>query len=118
VVCHPEVLGGWHPDALVCISGGFHRSPFSPERPGDSSVDPPMPLERSRVTFDRLLRQGWRVTLRGLATDHAGAIGTVFDPVRHRCVPTDDPSREAALITVATLIADLALAGPEPIRER
>jgi predicted esterase len=123
-VCHPEAFGGWRPDALICISGGFHRSPFSPEQPSGSSVDPSVPLvlfhgsfdgvapsERSRVTFDRLLREGWSVTLRELATDHAGAIGTVYDPARHRCVPTDDPSRREALVTVATLIADLALGG-------
>jgi predicted esterase len=124
LLCHAEAFGGWRPDALVCISGGFHRSPYSPEQPSDSSVDPSVPLvlihgasdevvppERSRVTFDRLLQEGWNVTLREVATDHAGAIGTVFDPARHRCVPTDDPGRQEALVTVAGVIADLALAG-------
>ncbi|MGA2306454.1 MAG: hypothetical protein ABSH29_20045 [Acidimicrobiales bacterium] len=45
-----------------------------------------------------------------MPTDHAGAIGTVYDTGRQRCVPTDDPGRREVLVAVAALIADLALA--------
>jgi predicted esterase len=124
VVRHPELVGGWRPNGFVGISGGFNRSPFFEEECGDSSVDPSIPLvlvhgssdeiarpERARVTRDHLLREGWSVTGREVTTDHAGAIGTVYDPVLHRCVPTDNPGRLEVLTTVASLIADLALAG-------
>jgi predicted esterase len=124
VVRHPELLGGWRPAGFVGISGGFNRSPFFEEEWRDSSVDPSIPLvlvhgssdevalpERARVTRDHLLDEGWSVRGREVTTDHAGAIGTVYDPARHRCVPTDDPSRLEVLTTVASLIADLALAG-------
>ncbi len=133
LVCHPELVGGWRPSAVVAISGGFNRSPFTHDDMQDewrrssgapSTVDPSIPLllvhgssdeivppERSVVTFARLLEDGWSVTLREVTTDHAGAIGTVFDPARHRCVPTTDPGRRDVLTTVAELIADLALEG-------
>ena len=133
LVCHPELVGGWRPGAVVAISGGFDRSPFTHDAIADewrrssgapSTVDPSIPLllvhgssdeivppERSVVTFARLLEEGWRVTHREVTTDHAGAIGTVFDPARQRCAPTTDPGRQDVLTTVAQLIADLALEG-------
>lgn len=125
VVRHPELFGGWRPKGFVGISGGFNRSPFFKEEGSrDSSVDPSLPLvlvhgssdeivlpERARVTCDHLRKEGWSVTSREVTTDHAGAIGTVYDPARHRCVPTDDPSRLEVLTTVASLIADLVLSG-------
>jgi hypothetical protein len=49
-----------------------------------------------------------------VATDHAGAIGTVFDPARRRCVPADDPTRRDVRTTVAAVIADLATLGSTP----
>ena len=124
LVRHPELVDGWRPTALVGISGGFNRSPFSQNEWRSSSVDPSIPLllvhgssdevvppERSVVTGARLLEEGWHVTLREVATDHAGAIGTVFDPTRHRCVATEDPGRRDVLTTVAEAIAHLALKG-------
>jgi alpha/beta superfamily hydrolase len=124
VVRRPEVVDGWRPTAFVGISGGYNRSPFSPEREQESSGDPAIPLvlvhgssdeivplDRSLVTYDHLAAEGWRVTLREVPTDHAGAIGAVYDPVRQRCLPTDAPARREVLITVATIITDLALAG-------
>ncbi len=124
LVRHPELVDGWRPTAFVGISGGFNRSPFSQDEWRSSSVDPSIPLllvhgasdevvppERSVLTGARLLEEGWRVTLREVTTDHAGAIGTVFDPTRQRCVATDDPGRRDVLTTVAEAIADLALKG-------
>ena len=115
---------GWRPTAFVGLAGGFSRSPFSREQPSALSIDSSIPLllvhgssdevvppVRSRVTFDQLHREGWNVRFREVATDHAGAIGTVYDTARQRCVPTDDPRRREVLGAVATLIADLALAG-------
>jgi dienelactone hydrolase len=123
VVRHPEVVDGWRPKAFVGISGGFMRSPFSREEDWESAVDPAIPLvlihgssdevvplERSVVTCDRLLAEGWSVTLREVPTDHAGAVGTRYDPARHLCVPTDASPR-AVLVTVAGIIAGLALTG-------
>jgi predicted peptidase len=117
------VVLGWRPTAFVGLAGGFSRSPFSREQPSALSIDSSIPLllvhgssdevvppVRSRVTFDQLHREGWNVRFREVATDHAGAIGTVYT-ARQRCVPTDDPRRREVLGAVATLIADLALAG-------
>jgi predicted esterase len=124
LVRSPEVIGGWRPSAFVGISGGFNRSPFSGEEQPELSVDPAIPLVlihgaadevvpfgRSSAMYDRLLGQGWNITLRAVQTDHAGAIGTVYDPARQCCVPTDDAGRRETLVTVAAIIADLARAG-------
>ena len=61
------------------------------------SADEVVPFERSLVTYDRLLAEGWRVTLREVPTDHAGAIGTAYDPALQRCVPSDGSSCRSAL---------------------
>jgi predicted esterase len=124
VVRHPACVGGWRPTAFVGISGGFAQSPFSPAVESEPSVDPAIPLvlihgsadevvplARSLVTYDRLLAEGWSVTLREVPADHAGAIGTKYDPARQRCVPSDDSSRRGVLVTVAAIVAGLALAG-------
>jgi dienelactone hydrolase len=121
LVRHPELVGGWRPTAFVGIAGGFNRSPFFEDERSGSSVDPSIPLvliygstdevvprKRPLVVFDSLSVAGWNVTLREVATDHAGTIGTVFDPARHRCVATDDPRRREARTLVAEVIAGLA----------
>jgi len=122
VVLRPEMVGGWRPAAFIGISGGYQGSPFYQEGRRKISSDPSVPLlllhgsadevvpvERSRITLERLRSEGWRVTLREMPTDHAGAIGTVYDPVRHRCVPAVDFSRPGVLAATATMIAELAL---------
>jgi dienelactone hydrolase len=127
LVRHPELVEGWRPTAFVGISGGFNRSPFFEKGRRGSSADPSIPLVlihgstddvvprgRSALIFERLSREGWSVTLREVATDHAGAIGTVFDPARRRCVPADDPTRRDVRTTVAAVIADLATLGSTP----
>jgi len=60
--------------------------------------------------FESLRSVGWNVVLREVNTDHAGTIGTIYDPYRRRCVPTSDPGRQALLTTIAGWIAELALA--------
>jgi dienelactone hydrolase len=124
VLRHPEVVGGWRPTAFVGISGGFHRTPFSGTARRQPSVDPTIPLvlvhgssdevvpfARSPNTYDDLVREGWSVTIRAVPADHAGAIGTVYDSARRRCVPTEGTVRREVLTIVAAVIADLALAG-------
>ncbi len=116
------ILGGWRPAAFIGIAGGFDDSPYSDQDSfgvtGDPSVplllihgssDEVVPIERARITFQALLEAGWKITLREVETDHAGAIGTVYDPTDHRCVPTEDPIRQELLTTIAGWIADFAL---------
>ena len=113
----PRPLSAFRADSM-------DRRPLRNNGPRDSSVDPSIPLllvhgssdeivipERAGLTCEHLRKEGWSVTSREVTTDHAGAIGTVYDPARHRCVPTDDPGRLEVLTTVASLIADLALSG-------
>jgi predicted esterase len=122
VVLRPGIVGGWRPAAFVGISGGYQGSPFAREGRGEFSSDPTVPLlllhgsadevvpvERSRITLERLREEGWRVTLLEVPTDHAGAIGTVYDSVRHRCVPAVDSLRLEVLATTATMIVEFAL---------
>jgi predicted esterase len=116
------VLGGWCPAAFVGLSGGFDESPFSRRGLFGVTADPSVPLllihgssdevvpvERARTTFQDLSGTGWEITLREVESDHAGAIGTVYDPTGHRCVPTGDPIRQELLTTIAAWVAELAL---------
>ena len=124
VVLRSTLLGGWRPAAFAGISGGYSHSPFHGPRaigvPPDPSVPLPLllvhgssdevvPVERARLTYEALRRAGWPVVLHEVASDHAGAIGTVYDPTAQRCVPTDEPVRRETLATVAGWISDLAL---------
>ena len=74
------------------------------------SSDEAVPIERSRSTFDSLRSSGWNVVLREVDTDQAGTTGTIYDPYRRRCVPTDDTDRKEMLTTIAGWVADVALA--------
>jgi len=118
-----SILGGWLPDGFVGLSGGFDDSPYRLPDPSGMTAHPSVPLllvhgssdevvpvGRSRSTFESLRSVGWNVVLREVDTDHAGTIGTIYDPYRRRCVPTSDPGRQALLTTIAGWIADLALA--------
>jgi predicted esterase len=115
------ILGGWRPAAFVGLSGGFDGSPFSgtgsppvtlkPSVPLlliHGSSDEVVPVEGARTAFETFRDRGWQITLREVPTDHAGAIGTIYDPILHRCVPTDDPVRREQLTTIARWIADFA----------
>lgn len=125
VVLLTTVLGGWRPAAFVGLSGGFDHSPFrgtgTPRTPAPSvplllihgSADEVVPVTRARAAFEDLRDRGWEVELREVETDHAGAIGTVYDPARHRCVPTVEPGGQEQLSTIAGWIADFACLGHE-----
>jgi predicted esterase len=118
VVLHSTIIGGWRPAAFVGLSGGFDGSPYhEPDAIGTTadpsvplllihgSADEVVPIERARMMRDQLFSAGWHIRLREVETDHAGAIGTVYDPINHRCVPTDDPARRHLLTDIARWIA-------------
>jgi predicted esterase len=117
-------LEGWGPGAFIGISGGYDQSPFdecitSPftHRPSirllliHGSSDEVVPVGCSRRTFERLRAAGWDVVLREVDTDHAGTIGTIYDPYLGHCVPTAVPDRQELLKTIAAWMAELILTG-------
>ena len=121
VALHPGLVGGWTPVALVGLAGAYDESPFGGE-PFDGAdagrggralllhgsadtVVPPRHLTRVARSFGAL---GWEIDGRTLATDHAGIVGTEYDPWRRRCVTTRDATRLAAGARVAELIARTA----------
>ncbi len=123
VVRMSTILGAWRPDAFIGLSGGFDESPYREPDPDCLTAGPSVPLllihgasdevvpvGRSRSTCEDLRSAGWDVSLREVDTDHAGTIGTVYDPYRRRCVPADDPDRQALVTTIGGWIADLAFA--------
>jgi predicted esterase len=130
IALHPDIAGGWHPTGVVGLGGSFHRTPFGGRpardplggdvvggagRPGllvHGTSDNVIPLERSVSGTGVFAEAGWRVVLRQVDTDHAGVIGTVYDRSLKRCIPSDDPVRQAVLAVVAGAVARLAL-GPE-----
>jgi pimeloyl-ACP methyl ester carboxylesterase len=122
VVLLSSILGGWRPAAFIGLSGSFDDSPYRDGQTFDLSVDPTVPLllihgasdevvpvERARMTAERLVGAGWKTSLREVETDHAGSIGAVYDPDTHRCVPTDDPIRGELLASIGGWMADFAL---------
>jgi len=125
VALHPELAGGWHPSAVVGLAGGYDTSPFGGDplarapvggagRPGlvvHGTADTEVPPERSVEAAGTFAGAGWRVVLRQVDADHAGVIGTEYDRVRRRCVPTVDPVRLGVLHALAAEMADVAL-GP------
>lgn len=117
-----SILGSWRPAAFIGLSGSFDESPFGDGQPFDITVDPTVPLllihgssdevvpvERARMTVETLAGAGWKASLREVETDHAGAIGTIYDPTTRRCVRADDPVRRRTLATVAGWMAEFAL---------
>ena len=120
---HPGAVDGWSPSAFVGLGGSYAGSPFGPDlfagsaaAPGrrmlliHGSADTLVPAARSVEAAGRLVGLGWAARLRQVGTDHAGVIGTVYDRVRHRCVPTEDPIRAVVRGVVADLVADVAFA--------
>jgi pimeloyl-ACP methyl ester carboxylesterase len=121
VVLLSSILGGWRPAGFIGLSGSFDDSPYRQGDSFDVAVDPAIPLllihgssdevvpvARARTTLERLGRAGWRASLREVETDHAGAIGAIYNPDTHRCVPTDDPHRRQHLGTIGGWMADFA----------
>ena len=94
---HPDIVDGWHPSGLVGLAGSYDGSPFG-GRPVRGRTGGPAPdgrrwwptgprtrwcrLQRSVEAADRLAGLGWPVVLRQVDTDHAGIIGTEYDPWR------------------------------------
>jgi predicted esterase len=123
---HPGIAHGWHPSGLVGLAGSYGGSPFDGHRDAGEPVggagrpalvahgtaDPVVPPTGSVSAAGRLAESGWRVVLRQIDTDHAGIIGTDYNPWRKRCVPTEDADRLAVLDSVARAVAAVAL-GPD-----
>lgn len=122
----PDIADGWHPSGLVGLAGSYDESPFD-GRPGagdpvggagrpalvaHGTEDPVVPQAGSVAAAARLAEAGWRVVLRQVATDHAGIIGTEYNPWRKHCVPTADPGRLEVLEAVARAVAAVVL-GPD-----
>lgn len=125
VAGRPGIAGGWHPAGLVGLAGSYDGSPFDGRRDAGGSVggagrpalvahgtvDPVVPPTGSVSVAGQLAEAGWRVVLRQIETDHAGSIGTDYNPWRNRCAPTQDADRLAVLDSVARAVAAVAL-GP------
>ena len=72
-----------------------------------------VPVAASREFAALLARRGWPVRLEEQPTDHAGVIGTEYDPSARRCVPTAAGAAAAAGRLSARMIAKAAGAGQE-----
>lgn len=122
IALHPDLVDGWAPVAWAGLAGSYDESPFGddlfagvgsgPQGPSALLVhgtgDTVVPVRRSEEAAERLGGLARSVHLCPVATDHAGVVGTEYDPWRRRCVATADPSREAARAEVAALVAALA----------
>ena len=121
IALRPELVDGWRPRAVIGIAGGYGDSPFGrlglsgagptaspiPTHLLHGSEDGIVPVEGSRSAAARLKALGWPVVLEELPTDHAGIIGTEYDPYLRRCVPTDDRTAAEAKAYVAWRIAEV-----------
>jgi predicted esterase len=115
LMLHPQAAGGWRPRAFVGLAGGYDSSPITNAplaegRTTEANVpcllihgirDHIVPVQRSREFHRALHDWGWQSELRELDTDHAGIIGTRYDPVRGRCVTSDDADHLRAVERVA-----------------
>jgi len=130
VALHPALVDGWAPVAWAGLAGSYDESPFGDDLftgvgtgAGEHGRWPPallahgtrdtvVPVAHSKEASDRLVGLARSLRLLQLATDHAGVVGTEYDPWRRRCVPTTDPSREATRARVATEVAALVAGAP------
>jgi dienelactone hydrolase len=115
VMLNPLLMEGWRPRAFVGLASGYHAAPITgiPLAEGmatDAGVpcllihgvrDHIAPVQRSREFHRALQDRGWTSNLKEVDADHAGVIGTRYDPVRRRCVPSDNPARVRVLGSVA-----------------
>jgi predicted esterase len=115
---HPDVIEGWRPNAFVGIAGGYDKSPITDGALTDHMTSEPdvpcllvhgtedhvVDVQRSRDSHEALLGWGWKSTLREVGTDHAGIIGTRYDPQKNRCLPTNELERVEAVNAVANWI--------------
>ncbi len=118
VTLHPQATEGWRPRNFVGIAGGYDKSPITDGALTDAMTNEPdvpcllvhgtddhvVPVQRSRDFHEALLGRGLRSTLREVDTDHAGIIGTRYDPQQSRCVATDEVARVETVHAVADWI--------------
>ena len=70
--------------------------------------DATVPVAAAREFAALLARRGWPVRLEEQPTDHAGVIGTEYDPSARRCVPATAGPAVAAGRLSARMIAEAA----------
>ncbi len=118
VMLHPQVTAGWRPMTFVGIAGGYDKSPITDGALTEAMTNEPdvpcllvhgtndhvVPVQRSRDSHEALLRWGWKSALREVDTDHAGIIGTRYDPQQKRCMATNEMARVETVNAVASWI--------------
>jgi len=124
----PDAVGGWRPLAVVCLGAAYTRltpvtggSPIEDLAATDALAPAPVPfvlvhgvedavvpVAASREFAALLARRGWPVRLEEQPTDHAGVIGTEYDPSARRCVPATGGPAVAAGQLSARMIAESA----------
>ncbi|MER7200352.1 alpha/beta hydrolase [Streptomyces sp. CB01635] len=125
VALDPDHFGGPSsrpPAAVVGIAGGYRRPARTtgavplqalgratarvPVRLVHGTEDPAVPVESSREMHEALRAHGWDCALSEQATDHAGVLGCVYNPVAGRCV--GDASVSAFCEATAEVVAAVA----------
>jgi predicted esterase len=115
LMLHPPITDGWRPNAFVGLAGDYGTSPFSDDllvKGMTNAADAPcllvhgtedevVPASRSRESHEALRSWGWQSVLKELDTDHAGIVGTRYDPKSGRCLPSEESSRVRAVHSVA-----------------
>ena len=120
LMLHPEEAGGWRPTGFAGFAGGYDESPISGlplvGSPGTAPVpclvvhgtdDSVVPVQQSRDFASQLLGCGWPVSSLELETDHAGVIGTEYDPNVGRCFSSREPGAIVAMQAAVRLLSGL-----------
>ena len=122
----PGAVGGWRPLGVVCLGAAYTRlTPVTGGSPIEDlaatgalapapvpfwlvhgTEDATVPVAASREFAALLARRGWPVLLEEQPTDHAGVIGTEYDPSARRCVPATAGPAVAAGRLSARMIAE------------
>ena len=120
LVLHPEIAGGWLPNAFVGLAGGYGKSPFSHGEVIDrvtnhgavpvllmhGSRDEVVPPSHSTRFYETLHRWDWPAALRDVNADHAGILGTRYDADLVRCIGSTEPDRVRSVELVARWLFD------------
>jgi len=125
VAVRPEAVGGWRPLGVVCLGAAYTRN--APTTGGSpiadlaatsaapvpfwlvhGTQDTVVPVEASREFAALLAEKGWPVRFEEQPTDHAGVIGTEYDPDGSRCRPAAPGPAVAAGRLSAQMIAEAA----------
>jgi predicted esterase len=121
----PDAVGGWRPMGVVCLGAAYTRpapttgsSPIGDLRAWDTAPvpfwlvhgteDTVVPVSASREFAAALTEAGWPVRFEEPSTDHAGVIGTEYDPEIRRCRPATAGDAIAAGRLSARMIAAAA----------